>query len=147
MNALLGYHSFSGCDSVSSFAGKGKVKPLNLLLKTGSYVRAFVSLGSSNLVSNEVKLELHKFVSHMYGRRPTGSSVDVNEIRYFIYYQKNGKVSCNALPPCANVLDQHITRSNYQCLIIWRKATAQFMNVDDPINHGWCITDGQLDIN
>ena len=117
LNALLGYYCFSGCDSVSSFAGKGKVKPLNLLLNTGSYVRAFASLGTSNLVSNEVKLELHKFVSHMYGRRPTGSSVDVNDTRYFICCQKNGKVSYDALPPCANVLDQHIARSNYQCPI------------------------------
>ena len=29
--ALLGLHAFTGCDSVSSFAGIGKVKPLKIL--------------------------------------------------------------------------------------------------------------------
>ena len=31
--ALLGLHAFTGCDSVSSFAGIGKVKPLKILRK------------------------------------------------------------------------------------------------------------------
>ena len=37
---------------------------------------------------------------------------------------------CESLPPCSNVPDLHIARSNYQTEI-WRKAMAQFMNVDD----------------
>ena len=32
-NTILGLHIFTGCDSVSTFKGKGKVKPLSLMLK------------------------------------------------------------------------------------------------------------------
>ena len=34
LEALIGMHAFSGCDTVSSFAGKGKGKALNLLMKS-----------------------------------------------------------------------------------------------------------------
>ena len=33
MTALLGFHCFTGCDTVSSFAGRRKLKPLKLLFK------------------------------------------------------------------------------------------------------------------
>ena len=32
-NALLGLHAYKGCDTVSAFSGKGKVKPLKLMMK------------------------------------------------------------------------------------------------------------------
>ena len=32
--AILGLHAFTGCDTVSVFAGKGKVKALNVMLKS-----------------------------------------------------------------------------------------------------------------
>ena len=32
LSALVGFHSFTGCDTVSAFAVRGKIKPLMLLM-------------------------------------------------------------------------------------------------------------------
>ena len=48
---LLGFHAFTGCDTVSSFAAKGKLKLFKVLLSHPNHVSAFKSLEqSSNIV-------------------------------------------------------------------------------------------------
>ena len=84
MKALLGYHCFSGCDSISSFTGRGKLKPLNLLLSSVNYITAFASLGVNNIVSDELAIELEKFVCHMYGMCPINSDVNVNSTVFYL---------------------------------------------------------------
>ena len=51
LDALLGFHCFTGCDTTSSFARRGKIKPLLLLGTNQDYIDAFSSLGSSENVS------------------------------------------------------------------------------------------------
>ncbi|KAL8619632.1 hypothetical protein ACOMHN_019687 [Nucella lapillus] len=43
--ALLGLHAYTGCDSVSSFAGKGKVAALKMLKSNENVQQAFSDLG------------------------------------------------------------------------------------------------------
>lgn len=43
LKSLIGLHAFTGCDSVSSFAGKGKWKALQLLFKNNIYVQALMN--------------------------------------------------------------------------------------------------------
>ena len=45
LNALPGLHSFTGCDSVSSMAGKGKATALKLMMTSSKFVTTFVHLG------------------------------------------------------------------------------------------------------
>ena len=45
--ALIGLHVFTGCDTVSSFAGKGKTKPLTIMKSQQKYVSTFKELGES----------------------------------------------------------------------------------------------------
>ena len=40
-NALLGLHAYTGCDTVSTFSGKCKVKPLKLMMKNEKYISTF----------------------------------------------------------------------------------------------------------
>jgi len=47
--ALVGVHAWTGCDSVSSFAGKGKVKAINLIRKNEQFRDTFLHLDSSGL--------------------------------------------------------------------------------------------------
>ena len=44
-DAVLGLHAFTGCDSISSFSGKGKVRALKLMLKNKTYVDMFSLFG------------------------------------------------------------------------------------------------------
>jgi hypothetical protein len=46
-NALLGLHAFTGCDSTSSFKGKGKVKAVKLMEKNTNFQELFMKLGES----------------------------------------------------------------------------------------------------
>ena len=47
LHALLAFHSFTGCDTTSAFAGRGKVNPLLLLGKLNEYINVFSSPGTS----------------------------------------------------------------------------------------------------
>ena len=53
LSAFAGFHSFTGCDTVSAFAGRGKIKPLMLMMKTNDYVEMFASFGSG------IEMEIH----------------------------------------------------------------------------------------
>ena len=39
--SLLGYHCSTGCDSISAFCGKGKIKALSVFCKDESFIEAF----------------------------------------------------------------------------------------------------------
>ncbi|XP_056267295.1 uncharacterized protein LOC130191667 [Pseudoliparis swirei] len=45
-SALIGIHTFSGCDSTSAFYGKGKKKTFSVACEKGEYLKAFKSLGT-----------------------------------------------------------------------------------------------------
>ena len=43
--ALLGLHSFTGCDTVSSFRGKGKKKAITALKSSPDFINTFADFG------------------------------------------------------------------------------------------------------
>ena len=53
LSVFAGFHSFTGCDTVSAFAGRGKIKPLMLMMKSKDYVEMFASFGSG------IEMEIH----------------------------------------------------------------------------------------
>ena len=63
MDALVGLHSFSRCDTISAFTGKGKLKPLAIMSKDEQHIQTFARLGTSwstdGLVDN-----VEEFVCH-----------------------------------------------------------------------------------
>ena len=63
--ALLGLHSYTGCDTVSAFAGKGKVVALNLLKANETYRKAFIQLGEQWTLTDELFNALQDFTCHM----------------------------------------------------------------------------------
>ena len=70
----------------------------------------------------------------MYGQR-SNENLSVNDGRYSIYCQRQGKVSNSMLPPCHDVLIQHSKRLSYQTHI-WQKSLDQFIKVDSPVGNG-----------
>ena len=63
-SALIGLYSFSGCDSISSIAGKGKVKAINLLKKHPEFIEDFEELGQTCIVTEKQIVNLKRFVPH-----------------------------------------------------------------------------------
>ena len=142
MKSLIGYHCFTGCDTVSSFASRGKIKPLNLMIKNQEYIECFSEIGVQSDVSSDLMDGIERFVSHMYG----GRGCEANELRYQLYCKSRGRIGCENLPPCRNVLLLHTRRANYQAHI-WRDSLVQIQEQLDPTDYGWMTDDsGCLDI-
>ncbi len=140
--ALLGFHAFTGCDSVSAFAGQGKVGPLKLLDEQ-EFETAMKDLGSQWEIAPKTLEGLEKFVCRMYSSKSKVSKV--NELRYHIFKAKKGDVESGQLPPCNDTFVQHALRANYQAAI-WRRCLENFPEIPLARYHGWTMEDGHLTI-
>lgn len=111
--ALIGLHSFTGCDTISAFAGKGKLGALKIMKSDSGARRAFKELGQTWTVSEDLFVQLEKLTCSMY--MSVGNETGrVNDARYKLFCAKNGEVESHQLPPCKDCLRKHILRSNYQ---------------------------------
>ena len=135
---------FLGLDTLSSHAGRAKLKPLKLFFTDSDYVDAFRALGTKQHLNDDVLEQLERFPIHMYGKQPTPDT-SLNDLRYMLYCHKSGKFSLELLPPCLNVFQQHCKRANYQTYIWWQRFNPM-MEIDELTDHGWCMDNGQLDI-
>lgn len=141
---LIGLHAFTGCDTVSAFAGRGKLSALKLLKKNEKHQDTFKELGQSWNVSQELSENIEEFVCQLYAS--STSTHDVNELRYNLFCAKRGEVESSQLPPCKDCLRVHIARANYQSAI-WRRCLENNAEVPDPKEHGWTTDDdGSLTI-
>ena len=124
---------------------KVRSKHCQFFCKDESFIQAFYNLGQTNELSEETILSLERFVCNLYEKSSDSENqADINQLRYEIYCQKRVKVE--TLPPCQNVLRQHMKRSNYQTYI-WRKQLENFVSEDPPVNYGWFINNDQLETN
>lgn len=67
--ALIGMHAYTGCDTVSAFASKGKVKALKLLTSNKEHRNTFLKLGQEWDVSADLMDKLEAFTCLLYGFR------------------------------------------------------------------------------
>ena len=81
--ALIGMHTFTGCDTVSAFAGRGKTKALKLLISHVDYQDTFLKLCQEWVLSQELVDKLETFTCHLYA--PKLSSTRINELRYHLF--------------------------------------------------------------
>ncbi|KAL8617912.1 hypothetical protein ACOMHN_026489 [Nucella lapillus] len=134
--ALLGLHAYTGCDSVSSFAGKGKVAALKMLKSKENVQQAFSDLGKDWELSGELFEKLEKFTCKLYA--PKQPTTGVNELRYQLFCAKNGDIESHQLPPCQDCLWKHAHRANYQAGL-WRRCLENDPQVPDPVGSGWTV--------
>ena len=155
LQAFLGLHAFTGCDSTSSFVGKGKIRPLSIMKKDEVLLDIFAGLGMQEQIDDSTLKHLERFVCLMYGHT---SSNDVNKVRATIVRQRftpgddrpmshRRGLDLSQLPPCRNALVKHIKRANYQAMI-WRQASQTRPDLPSPDENGWVQTDnGTLEID
>ena len=147
-DAILGLHAFTGCDSTSCFAGKGKIKALTMLHKDSKLVDLFAKFGTSECITDSDIAELEAFVCKLYGK-PSYTKVD--KVRYDTVRQrfKSGSstpltntdgIDLSQMPPCRKVLllQLHIQRANFQTQI-WRQASKSHPTLPKPEDNGWVI--------
>lgn len=133
--ALIGLHSITGCDTVSAFAGKGKVAAMKIVRTSQEHREALQQLGTEWTLTPELFHHLQSFTCHLYNAR--ASTNDVNELRYALFCAKKGEAESWQLPPCAAALRKHCQRANYQAGV-WRHSLESCPEIPSPVGKGWC---------
>ena len=129
-----------GCDTTSSFFGKGKAAVLKVVQKKVEYKDMFAGLGENLFITPDVYVNIENFVCHLYGNEAISS---VNELRYLLF--KGGKYAEEQLPPTLDALKQHLLRCNYQAYI-WKHATSPQLNMPSFLQYGWIMDGDELKI-
>ena len=106
--ALMGLHALTACGTVSAFSSKGKLRPMQMLVKNLAYVKAMKNIGKEWGVNEDMFSATEKFVCHLYGKRLTS----VDSLRYELHYAQGGKIAPETLPPCQSSLRLHVSHAN-----------------------------------
>ena len=131
-------HAFTSCDSVSAFAGRGKIGTIKLLKSDKIYQEAFSELGCSWDASAELFKKLQEITCCLYV--PSTSITDVNSLQYQVFCVRRGEVESSQLPHCEDCLFMHAIRANYQAAIRKRSSLCQIIravNWPQTMIEGW----------
>ena len=86
--ALLGVHAFSGCDTVSAFAGRGKLSCLCLMVT--DHMETLTQLGMNWSLSDALFASLELLTCRIYIARCNTNSI--NDLHFSIFCAKKGKL-------------------------------------------------------
>ena len=78
--ALVGVHAYTGCDTVSAFAGKGKAKALKLLSKNKEIQVTFFKLGQEWDLSPDLMNKLEAYTSLLYAPKTSSTKIQRSQI-------------------------------------------------------------------
>ena len=83
-SAVLGFHALTGCESISSFCGKVKKRPWDIMLQNTSHQKALKLLGKDDKVKESTHQECEKFVCNIYTANQKAGGT-VNQVRYWLF--------------------------------------------------------------
>ena len=127
------FHAFTGCDTTSSFAGRGKKTAWNTWRVFPDVTQAFQCLLLMEDDINQSTMSLlERFVVLIYNR--TSDLVSVNDARRWLFTQKARLLE--NIPPTQAALKQHIKRTCYQAYC-WNEALTLHPNLPSPADWGW----------
>ncbi|KAJ8369745.1 hypothetical protein SKAU_G00097730 [Synaphobranchus kaupii] len=127
------FHAFTGSDTVSAFAGRGKKTAWETWKSFPEVNDAFQELlCMPSEVSEESRLLLERFVVLMYDR--TSESTEVNDAGKQLFTQKSRTLE--NIPPTQAALKEHIKRTFYQANC-WNQALVLDPEMPEPSDWGW----------
>lgn len=132
--ALPMFHSFTGCDTVSAFAGRSKKTAFDVWKSFGDLTPVLCSLSSdpSSFQAEHMSV-MESFVVLMYDR--TCQETEVNAARKHMFCTKSRSI--DAIPPTAAALLQHTKRAIYQGGFVWGQAQECAPVLPSPDAWGW----------
>lgn len=132
--ALPMFHAFTGCDTVSSFAGRGKKTAFDTWKSFNAVTAVFAQLVSMPASFNDDCMSvLESYVVLLYDR--TSSESTVNSARRHLFTTKARSI--DAIPPTSAALLQHAKRATYQGGHVWGQAHIRAPDVPSPESWGW----------
>ena len=137
--ALPTFHSFTGCDTVSAFFGKGKLSAWAAWKCYPAVTAAFRYIAENPFVAIDMTSDyfklLERFTVVMYDRTSQLSTVD--EARRALFCHRD-RIMMEALPPTQGALLQHSNRAVYQASI-WNTADQHQQQSPYPEGWGWTL--------
>ena len=130
--ALPMFHAFSGCDTVSFFAGKGRCWQTWCSYPEATDTFLSLARGPCNIEQKCLE-KLERFVGLLYAKMSQSNSV--NEVRQTLF-SSHHRILEN-IPPTQAALHQHIRRAVYQGGYIWGHCLEPNPKLPDPVEWGW----------
>lgn len=115
-DAIVGMHAFTGYDSSSCFAGKGKLKALKLLQDDRNLLETFARFGALELIAPSDQGKKEAFVYQLYEKK-SNSYTSVDKARYGKIKQsfKGKKAYCHIQMEW--ILTKSLHAKTYYCYI------------------------------
>ena len=136
--ALPFFHAFSGCDTSSSFFGKGKSTFWDAWMsfsKSTVLTQTFIELSNSPLAVSEENLRLiEEFLLYLYFGKDH-KYIDINEARCTSFF-KSPDPKLRETILSKDALLEHIKRSAYQAGWLWKECLYNVI-LPDPEIWGW----------
>jgi hypothetical protein len=130
--ALLVSHAFTGCDTVSFFAGRGKKTTWNIWIAFPETASAFLAMVDRQ-VTEDTFTTLQQFVILMYDRCST--LANVNSARQ-VLFARNSK-ALESTPPTEAPLKQQYLRAVYQSGYVSAQNLDEDPHLASPSSWGW----------
>jgi len=138
-SALPVFHALTGCDTVSSFCGRGKSTSFDTWTSYPAVTDAFLHLRDDPFnVTTETSQVIERFVVLMYDK--TSESDSVNVCRKELFARKNRSIE--NIPPTKNALELHIKRAIYQSVHVWSNSLLSQPIFVSPSEWGWELEEG-----
>ena len=125
------FHSITGCDTVSSFNGRGKKTAWEVWECFPEVTNAFREIGQTHLITEDSQLLIERFVILMYDR--TSELIDINATRKDLFTRKSRAL--DYIPPTKAALQQHVKRASLQSQG-WIRATHLDQKLPNPSDCG-----------
>ncbi|KAJ8378403.1 hypothetical protein AAFF_G00242910 [Aldrovandia affinis] len=97
-NAVIGMYAYTGCDTLSAFTGRGKLRALKLIMRSEHFQEVFRKLGQSGELSMDLFKKLQAFTCKLYTASTT--TEDINTARHQLFCAQCGELESSQLPPC-----------------------------------------------
>ena len=127
------FHAFTGCDTVSSFNGRGKKTAWETWMTFSDVTRAFCALATTPQFVSEWMELLERYVVLLYDH--TSSQTLVNQARKNLFTLKGRAI--DGLPSTKASLIEHTKRAAYQAGHCWGQAMVAAPELPSPGDWGW----------
>ena len=128
------FNAFTGCDTVSSFASRGKKTAFDTWKSFNEVTPVFSTLLTEpSELNDDCMSVLEAFVVLLYGRTCTETTVDLARKHIFTIKGR----SMDNLPPTRAALLQHTKRAVYQGGYVWGQALVRCPCILSPETYGW----------
>ena len=134
--ALLFFHSFTGCDLTSAMFGVGKKTAWNAWATFPEVTDTFIAI-TQDPISLTLDLlhmqRLERLTVLMYSKN--WRSTSVKEARKLIFTV--GLKPLESIPPTQHALSQHTKRALLIAAFIWKKSLSKISTIPNPGEWGW----------